>query len=580
MENSMKRLGRYLLEEKIASGGMADVYRAKLVGVEGFEKNFAIKKILPQWSQNHDFIKMLVDEAKILLQLNHSNIVQVLELNREGPIHYIVMEYVSGCDLRALLKSLQQSQKKIPVSLAIYIIFETAKALNYAHQKQSFEIIHRDISPQNILLSLEGEVKVTDFGIARVVGQSSETITGTLKGKFAYMSPEQAMGLKLDHRSDIYSLGLVFYELLSGQRCFQSKTDINLLNEARLAEINFNLESLKKLSPDLIKILQKLLHRDLSQRYQILDQLLDDLREFQKKESLKMGAKDLKKILHESINLNFKKEIKDYELPTKKDYEFESELKEKKPLKTLILSNRQSHSQVSDRSQKHTDLSKSKSSDSNKKKKKNLHWIDFILLLVFFLLFYYLQGDLWYFIQKNWGLQTAGQVDKEENFIKQYQKPTLKTAELHLNVMPGGAQIELSGQYSNEIFQSPLQKKFSYKKSLFIKYRAFKKGYYAQSGQVMFDSQKKYFSKEISLKKIAYGSLNIKARPWGLAKIEGLFTLKELPYYDPKIEEGSYDLVLTYPPMDQVLRKKINIKAGKTLQCHAEFLEKLSLNCF
>ena len=208
---------RYLLLDKIATGGMAEVFKAKSYGVEGFEKLVVIKRILPHLSRNARFVSMFINEAKIAVSLNHGNIVQVFHLGKHGEDYFIAMEYVHGRDLMQVLKVCRQRGLRFPIPLLTYITAEIARGLDYAHRKQDsagnrLEIVHRDISPHNIVLSFEGEVKIVDFGIARIASQlAEEGQTRRLGGKFAYMSPEQAEGRPRDARSDILSLGLVCY---------------------------------------------------------------------------------------------------------------------------------------------------------------------------------------------------------------------------------------------------------------------------------------------------------------------------------------------------------------------------------
>ncbi|MBI2981866.1 MAG: serine/threonine protein kinase [Deltaproteobacteria bacterium] len=169
------RLGRYRIVDRIAVGGMAELFLGNLEGARGFEKRVAIKQILPQWSQDPDFVAMLVDEAKIVVQLNHPNIVQVIELGHEGETYFIAMEYIDGTDLRGLL---HQKKEPLPREATFFVIHELLQGLSYAHAKN---VIHRDSSPQNILLSSEGRVKITDFGIAKAASRSRESHTGVLK---------------------------------------------------------------------------------------------------------------------------------------------------------------------------------------------------------------------------------------------------------------------------------------------------------------------------------------------------------------------------------------------------------------
>jgi serine/threonine protein kinase len=264
-------LGRYLLTERLALGGTAEIFKAKLVGIEGFEKTVVIKRILPHWSSNPHFVAMLIDEAKILVRLNHERIVQVYELGKEEETYYIVMEYIAGTDLRKLSEQAKKSGEPLTSSESLFILSEILKGLDYIHkqkdeQGRSLSIVHRDISPQNILISTEGAIKIADFGIAHAASRSYETATGILKGKFAYMSPEQARGNLLDQRTDLFAAGVILFELLSGRRLFGGGSDLEVLERVKNFEVG-EIDREIRIEPRLKPILKKALHPQLKERY-------------------------------------------------------------------------------------------------------------------------------------------------------------------------------------------------------------------------------------------------------------------------------------------------------------------------
>jgi eukaryotic-like serine/threonine-protein kinase len=239
---AIQTFGKYQILERIATGGMAEIYKARLEGIGGFQRTFAIKRILPNLSQNNDYISMLVDEAKVAGLLSHANIVQILDLGQVDGIWYIAMEYVHGRDLGAVLRRAKKKGLCLPVPHTVFIAIELLKGLEYAHQRQvmrggrpvALNIIHRDVSPPNVLLSFQGEVKLTDFGIARASLKAMETVTGIVKGRFDYMSPEQAAGSKdLDQRSDLFSVGVVLYEMLTGHHPFRTDNEIGTIERVR-----------------------------------------------------------------------------------------------------------------------------------------------------------------------------------------------------------------------------------------------------------------------------------------------------------------------------------------------------------
>ncbi len=267
-----KQFGKYLLLEKLAVGGMAEIYKAKTYGVDGFEKELAIKRILPHCSADKDFITMLIDEAKLSVMLSHANIVQVYDLGKVGDDYYISMEFIHGVNLRDVMYRCRESGVTIPTDIAVYIISEICKGLDYAHRKtdhnnQPLNIVHRDISPQNILLSYEGEVKIVDFGIAKAAMNISHTMAGILKGKIAYMSPEQAMGKAIDRRTDIFSTGILLYETLTGQKLFTGESQFEVLKKIRTTRITA--EQLPNSIPEQLKpIVVKALAYNIDERFQ------------------------------------------------------------------------------------------------------------------------------------------------------------------------------------------------------------------------------------------------------------------------------------------------------------------------
>ncbi|RMG20365.1 MAG: serine/threonine protein kinase, partial [Deltaproteobacteria bacterium] len=236
--------GRYQLIKRLASGGMAQVWLARQSGMEGFEKLLVIKQVLPHLAGTEEFITMFFDEARLAARLNHPNVVQVFDLGRveEDDTLYIAMEYIHGEDLRRIDRESRRLKRPIPIPLVCKIISEAAAGLHYAHTMTAPDgtplgIVHRDVSPQNILVTFEGGVKVVDFGIAKAADKATKTRSGVLKGKYAYMSPEQAAGKEVDHRTDIFALGIMLHELLTGQRLFKRKSEIMTLHAVVRAEV-------------------------------------------------------------------------------------------------------------------------------------------------------------------------------------------------------------------------------------------------------------------------------------------------------------------------------------------------------
>jgi TonB family protein len=277
------RFGQYVLIDKIASGGMAEVWKARMRGVEGFQKIVAIKKILPHLSDNQEFIEMFVDEAKLAAQLNHSNIIHIYDLGKISNSYYIAMEYVDGHDLKAILKRAQERDQPMMVEVALFVASKLAAALDYAHRKRDFDekemgLVHRDVSPQNVLISHEGDIKLCDFGIAKAASKASHTQVGALKGKLQYMSPEQASGKAIDRRSDIFALGTVLFEMLTARKLFTGESEMSILEQVREARVTPPSQiNSEEVTPEIDRVVLKALEKDPAARYQTAGEMARDL---------------------------------------------------------------------------------------------------------------------------------------------------------------------------------------------------------------------------------------------------------------------------------------------------------------
>lgn len=268
-----QQLGRYHLLDRVAFGGMAEIYRAKTADAQGRLHLVAVKRVLSHLCEDDEFIQMLIDEARLTAMLKHENIARVYEFCRTPNEYFIAMEYVDGKDLRALLEKARQNQEWLPEEHIAYICMYVARGLHAAHMQTDrygnpLNIVHRDVSPSNVLLSYAGEVKLCDFGIAKAASSRSQTKTGVIKGKVKYMSPEQAMGRRLDRRSDLFSLGTLLYEMLALQAPFTAGTEIELLFAVRDARKRPIRELRPRLNADLEVIIERAMTKSRSQRFQ------------------------------------------------------------------------------------------------------------------------------------------------------------------------------------------------------------------------------------------------------------------------------------------------------------------------
>ena len=288
----MEKFGKYVLVKLIAMGGMAEVFLAKEFGISGFQRILAIKRVLPHLARDNEFIEMFTGEARLSAQLTHPNIVQIFEFGLIEESYFLAMEYIDGLTLSDLLSRFAFKGDVLPLELALHIVTELCQGLEYAHNKRSLNneplnIVHRDISPKNAMLSYDGAVKLMDFGIAKATDQQrQETISGTIKGKISYLSPEQVMGSRLDRRSDIFSLAVVIWEMLTSRKCFSGDNEFAILYKIRMAEVAAPSTIRPGIHPELDAIILKALRGDREERYQTADELLNDLNAFRYKHGL------------------------------------------------------------------------------------------------------------------------------------------------------------------------------------------------------------------------------------------------------------------------------------------------------
>ena len=297
MTQNTEKFGKYILLDKVATGGMAELFRAKLIGAGGFEKLIAIKKILHHLNDEDKLVTSFIDEAKLAAFLHHPNIVQIYDFGCMDDIYYIAMEYLAGKDLRYTIKKAVEKNSTISLDIILYIILRLCDGIDYAHTLKDFSgnplnIIHRDIGPQNLIITYDGQVKIIDFGIAKAATQTTNTQAGTIKGKVAYMSPEQASGSVVDYRSDIFSIGIVLYELLTGTKMYKGDT-FEALAKARDARF----ESVAALKPEiheaLLQIIDKALAKNPDARYQSAHELYVDVENYMAENNFRVSQRDL-----------------------------------------------------------------------------------------------------------------------------------------------------------------------------------------------------------------------------------------------------------------------------------------------
>lgn len=296
------QFGPYQLIRRLAVGGMAEIYLAKVAGLVGIERLLVLKVIHPRYAEDPDFIQMLVHEAKLAVKLNHANIAQVFDLGVHNTLYYIALEYVDGLDLHQLLRQMREVQLRMPFEIVAYIVAEVCAGLDYAHKRKDVDktplgIIHRDISPHNILVSHDGDVKIIDFGIAKARAYSQNTAVGIIKGKFFYLSPEQARGEQLDQRSDIFTLGSLFYELLTGRMLYDTESVRDALKLAKAGQFLPPSTHREDTPKDLEDIAVKALCKSRQNRFQTAGEVRTELTAWLRRHAPGFGRHRLEKFI-------------------------------------------------------------------------------------------------------------------------------------------------------------------------------------------------------------------------------------------------------------------------------------------
>jgi serine/threonine protein kinase len=294
--------GKYEVLRKIAMGGMAEIYLCRIRGTAGFEKLAVVKRILPTVANDPNFVQMFLDEARLAATLQHPNIADVYEVGDHEGAPFFAMEYIHGQDVRSIRLASRSRGETVPLAIALAIVHGTASALDYAHDRtgpdgKNLGLVHRDVSTSNILVGYEGSIKLIDFGIARAASRSHQTQTGTLKGKIPYMSPEQCRGQPMDRRSDLWSLGVLMYELTVGRRPFRGENDFAIMDQIVHHETPKPSSLMRDYPAELEAIVLKLLTRKVEERYQTAEQMLHDLDPFLAQHRLWVSPKPLSRYM-------------------------------------------------------------------------------------------------------------------------------------------------------------------------------------------------------------------------------------------------------------------------------------------
>lgn len=549
------RFGKYVLVKKIANGGMAEIFRAKYYGERGFAKDVAVKRILPHWLDRKEFETMLVDEANALVHLQHQNIVQVFELGRDGEYLYISMEFVDGIDLRDLYKKTRKNNEITSEKNICFIIMEVLKGLEFAHRQRGddggfLNIVHRDVSPQNILISYNGEVKLTDFGIAKGLHRNQETTTAQLKGKYAYMSPEQVSGMKIDHRSDIYSVGIILFELLTGKRLFATGNDFETMERVRKSQMPEGWESMVTLG--MRQILFRALAKDPSERYQCAADFIKDLDRYIALKRLNTHSLQFS----DYINRLFQDE-KNGLIQIKKPQSKKTKILPKKKMKMI-----------------------SKNISSLRKRYAAVA----LILISFLFLGAVRRNDLKKFHGVNIN-DINGKANRKEETLKEkvVEIPEIKFIEdgiVNIESNPSGVagRLEYGGFVKN--FTTPfVLKGIKIEEGKKGRIVLVKEGYGTLVDNFILDHDNPIVSKTYSLKTNEPARLSVQARPWGYVYVPGVISRRESPVSQVRVKPGTYKVKVHYAPTGSWATANVNVKSGQSKRCFADFRNGNKISC-
>jgi serine/threonine protein kinase len=311
MSDGQHQQQRYRVIERLASGGMAEVFIAESAGIEGFKKRVAIKRVLPHLSEKKAFIAMFLDEARLSAHLTHSCVAQVFDIGVGDNAYFIVMEYVDGADLKGVIEALRKADKPFPMESAVFIAAKLCEGLSYAHELtnmdgEPLQVVHRDMSPPNVLITKYGEVKIVDFGLAKATSQLQKSESGIIKGKFSYLSPEAALGQEVDARTDIFAIGIMLWEILAQRRLFFGDTDFATVKLVQKAEVP-SISAINKDVPiELERIISRALARDPTKRYQTARDLGRDLIQFLYRNGKAVSPHDIAELVSTAMSMRKK----------------------------------------------------------------------------------------------------------------------------------------------------------------------------------------------------------------------------------------------------------------------------------
>lgn len=539
------KFGRYTLVEKIALGGTAEIYRAVLTGDSGFAKTVAIKCLHPSWGGNDEVRSMLADEARVLTHLEHHAIAQVFEFGHFEGRPYLVMEFVDGIDLERLLTESIREKSPIPTPLVFHIVSQILIALDFAHRTMNEKgeplgIVHRDISPSNILLSWNGEVKVTDFGIAKGLHRTRGTAVGQLRGKYAYMAPEQACGKKVDPRSDIFACGIILFEMLTARRLFAGDSDFAVLENVKDAAIPA--DAMRELEPALREILVLALAHDPENRFQSAAEMLERIR----------SCANLMSGIGSSIELS--KYLKD---------RFGSD--------AAVCRRKEISFRFSE--QRRTEVMKH---SPRKVRIKNVGHIAAIAVCLTAAALLPPES-----VTGNVADEVQGSAVKEEpRQVRVKPEPLPSAGSIAIDTMPSGAKGILTLNAKDEVVKTPIRiENIEIGGGVDAAAKFSLPDFESESIAFRLTQENPAFVKVVKLKKQAFAKISVQARPWGIVDIEGVVSGRESPILNMKIREGNYLVRVRHPPSGKIVKANVTVAPGGDKRCVVNFETGAAIVC-
>jgi len=541
--------GRYTLVERIARGGSAEIYRATFSSPGGFSKMVAIKMLLRKFVGVKELEGMLIDEARVLTYLRHQSIVQVLDLGDCDGVPFIAMEYIEGVDCARLLRELIRNDSSLLPKHALYIIEQVLRALEFAHRcvgedGEALNVVHRDISPSNILLSFNGEVKVTDFGIAKGGHRTSLTEVGQIKGKYSYMAPEQARGAPLDGRADIFACGVVLAELLTGRRIFDGANDLEVLERVRNVSLIDGM--LDEIPSPLRAIIILAMAKDPAIRYQNAAQMLEDVKRVAAKLETQSSSLDLSVYIGE----NFPREFKGSS-PT----EIGSHPLSRVTRVCSILSG--AGSGVSSR---------------------GFRMMRNVCMTIIVLLIIPISPSRGRAIDSKTINSKA--IAGDAVSIESERGEIEKSGAIAIDSQPRGARGKLIiGEISREIVTPFAISDIVVGDGVFGSVELSMKGYKSHRADIELTPNSPTFTKKVHMSLVKRAKLSVHARPWGVVSVGSVLRLKESPINALRLNAGEYLVRVHHPPSGKTLARKVLLAGGSSVRCFASFGAESAMKC-